>query len=196
MTYKYEYFFGNGVGDLNIQAECMSLIPTSEKNGILRYLGKGSNLLNIKCFLGVLSDEIQIDDLLIYKPVVATNDYWEISFPNSFKITATVKKIASSNSYAYYALHTTSTYYDIGSLRQNGSITIRRNPDGVLIADNNTSIIPLNTNVELEYVYDNGTHTLSANGHIITATEQCTFNKLRISLLQSYSMTNLKVRQL
>ena len=32
------------------------------------------------------SDETQIDDLLIYKPVVAANDYWELSFPNSFKI--------------------------------------------------------------------------------------------------------------
>ena len=28
MTYKYEYFLGNGVGDLNIKAECRLLIQT------------------------------------------------------------------------------------------------------------------------------------------------------------------------
>lgn len=142
------------------------------------------------------SDETQIDDLLIYKPVVAANDYWELSFPNSFKITATVKKLSSSNSYAYYKLYTASTNYDMGSLRQNGSISIRRNSDNVLIADKNTSIIPLNTDVELEYVYDNGTHKLSANGQTITGTEQCNFNKLALGALQNYSMTNLKVREL
>ena len=84
----------------------------------------------------------------------------------------------------------------MGSLRENGSITIRRNSDSILLADKNTSIIPLNTNVELEYVYDNGTHTLSANGQTITANEQCNFNKLAIGALQNYSMTNLKVREL
>ena len=159
-------------------------------------MGKGANLLYIQANCQGYSDETQIDDLLIYKPVVAANDYWELSFPNSFKITATVKKLSSSNSYAYYKLYTASTNYDMGSLRQNGSISIRRNSDNVLIADKNTSIIPLNTNVELEYVYDNGTHTLSANGQTITGTEQCTFNKLAITTLQSYSMTNLKVREL
>lgn len=142
------------------------------------------------------SDETQIDDLLVYKPVVTADDHWEVSFSNSFKITSTVKKLASSNSYTYYKLYTTSTNYDMGSLRQNGSITIRRNSDGVLLADKNTSIIPLNTDIELEYVYDNGTHMLSANGQTITVNEQCTFNKLAIGALQNYSMTNLKVREL
>ena len=159
-------------------------------------MGKGANLLYIQGNCQGYSDETQIDDLLVYKPVVTANDYWEISLPNYFKITSTVKKLSSRSAYAYYKLYTSSTNYDMGSLRENGSITIRRNSDSILLADKNTSIIPLNTNVELEYVYDNGTHTLSANGQTITANEQCNFNKLAIGALQNYSMTNLKVREL
>ena len=65
----------------------MFLIDLYRKSGNMRFLKKGTNLLNIKCFLGGLSDEIQITDYWYYgTSTYSSNTNLNIDLPSNFKI--------------------------------------------------------------------------------------------------------------
>ena len=163
----------------------------------MRFLGKATGDLYIKGICGIIFSEIYVEDLLLYRSNVSASDTFNIELPSHFEITAKVTKTTSSSAYCHYDLFNDNTeIYDAGSLRQNGSITIRHNPTNNLIADQNTSVIPLNTEKTLTYVYNNGQHSLSCNGTTITATDSNTFNKFKKVTIQNYTVTDLKIKKL
>lgn len=112
--------------------------------------------------------------------------------PSHFEITATVKKTSSSNSYCYYKTDN----YDIGSLRQNGSITVRNMVSQTLPVDKNTSIIQLNSPTTLRYEYNNETHTISANNQSATGTDSTSIGNFKTVYIQNYTVTDLKIKKL
>ena len=136
--------------------------------------------------------EIYVEDLLLYRSSVSAGETFDIELPSHFEMTATVTKTSSSTAYAYFRTNN----YDIGSLRQNGSISVRHNGGGGLVADNNTSIIQLNQPTILKYEYNNGTHTVSANGQSITGTYASTTGNFIQLYLQKYTASELKVKPL
>lgn len=162
MTYKYEYFFGKGAGDLYIQANC-----------------------------GIIFSEIYVEDLLLYRSSVSAGETFDIELPSHFEMTATVTKTSSSTAYAYFRVNN----YDCGSLTQNGRLFIRK-IGNVILASTNDEVIQLNQPTILKYEYNNGTHTVSANGRSITGTDALTTGNFIQLYLQNYVARELKVKPL
>ena len=103
-----------------------------------------------------------------------------------------ITRESSSSSYCYPVL----TNYQFGVLREKGSLSIRVGT-GSPFADNNTSIVPLNTPTLMTYEYNNGVHTLTANNVTVTGTENTysigSFLRMNI---QRYTVTDLKIKTL
>lgn len=136
--------------------------------------------------------EIYVEDLLLYRSSVSAGETFNIELPSHFEITSTVTKKGTSATYCYYMTDN----YDMGSLRGNGSITVRDNTNGSLIADKNTSIIQLNTPTTLKYEYNNGTHTVTANGQSTTGTDNTALGNFKKMTLTNYTVTDLKIKPL
>ena len=139
----------------------------------------------------MLSITYVVQDLHLYRPSVSASDIFNISLPAHFEMTATVKKTASSSAYCYFQTEN----YDAGSLRQNGSITVRKTGN-VLVVDKNTSIIQLNQPTTLKYEFNNGTHTISANGQSATGTDSTSIGNFKKLYLQNYTASELKIKAL
>ena len=156
-------------------------------------MGQGTGDLNIQCSDGsILSITYVVQDLHLYRPSVSASDIFNISLPAHFEMTATVKKTASSSAYCYFQTEN----YDAGSLRQNGSITIRDNVILIHVVDKNTSIIQLNQPTTLKYEFNNGTHTISANGQSATGTDSTSIGNFKKLYLQNYTASELKIKPL
>ena len=135
----------------------------------------------------------ELHDLLLYRASVSSSDTFDITLPNHFEITSTVTKNASNYAYCYYKTEN----FDIGSLRGNGSITVRDNVGGCgLPVDLNTSIIPVNSPTTLKYEYNNGTHTLSANGQSGSGNCATSIGKFKSMNVTQYTVTDLKIKPL
>ena len=143
-----------------------------------------------------VSEIYAIEDLLLYRSSVSNSDTFDVTLPNKFEITSNVTKTSSTYAYVYYQIYNDSTLiYEIGALREKGSLSIRKNGD-TLVADNNSSIIQLNSQTELKYTYDNGSQTLSANNTTITGTDSTTINKFKSVHIEQYTVTELKIKPL
>lgn len=171
-----------------------TLTGTTNSSGVatVSYLGKGTGDLNIKGICGIIFSEIYVEDLLLYRSSVSASETFNIELPPHFEITSTVTKRGTSGTYCHYMTDN----YDMGSLRGNGSITVRDNTNGSLIADNNTSIIQLNTPTTLKYEYNNGTHTVTANGQSATGTDNTPLGNFKKMTLTNYTVTDLKIKPL
>ena len=122
-----------------------------------------------------------------------------LSLPSHFEVKATIKRTSSSNGQSSILLgETTSNAYDVGMLRSNGSISIRENSLDSLILDKNTGVVPTNTDVELTYTYDNGDHTISANGTsgTVTSTRYSMDKFFGVYTNTNGRLSNLKIKPL
>lgn len=103
-----------------------------------------------------------------------------------------ITRTSSSSSYCYPVL----TNYQFGVLREKGSLSIRVGT-GTPFADNNTTIVPLNTATLMTYEYDNGFHSLNANNVTVSGTENTyPIGKFTNMNIQRYTVTNLKIKAL
>ena len=137
-------------------------IPLYVKSENLRFTSKHANLLNIKCFLGVLSDEIQIEDCAVYDPLTSasgkwtipsgvtsqyTEDGWRIS-ANGYKQIKLTEKLTSHCSVEFTVVDysTPSTQYPPVIVYQytNGETTPNQ---PILVLESSNSIKVLNTSV-------------------------------------------------
>lgn len=143
------------------------------------------------CLCVFLQETYEVSDLLLYRASVSSSDTFNITLPNHFEITSTVKKLASSSAYVYYIFDN----FDAGSLRGNGSISVRRG-QGTPFIDKNTTIIRVNQPTTLKYEYDNGSHTISANGQSATGTHSDTLGNFKNINTTQYTVTELKVKAL
>ena len=86
-------------------------------------------------------------------------------------------------------------YFDAGSLRGNGSISVRKG-NVTPFVDKNTSIITVNNPTTLKYEYNNGSHTISANGQSATGTKSDALGNFKSMNVTQYTVTDLKVKAL
>ena len=136
-----------------------------------------------------LQETYSITDCLLARSSVSTSDSFNVSLPSHFKIECTVTRKNNSGSYCYAIL----TNYQFGALREKGSLSIRVG-SGSPFADNNTSILPLNTDTLMVYEYNNGTHSLSANNVTISGTESNhSIGSFTGMTVTKYDCTNLKI---
>lgn len=139
-----------------------------------------------------LQETYGISDCLLYRSSVSNNDTFNIPLPQHFIITSNITRTSSSGSYCYGIL----TDYQFGVLREKGSLSVRigtNNP----FADNNSSIIPLNTATLMTYEYDNGVHTLNANNVTVTGTNtQYSIGNFTRMNITRYTVTDLKIKPL
>ena len=85
--------------------------------------------------------------------------------------------------------------YDAGSLRTNGSISVRQGYVSPFV-DNNTSIIQVNTDTEMVYEYNNGTHTISANNQTATGTNATPIGNFKGMTVTRFTAKELKIKPL
>jgi hypothetical protein len=136
-----------------------------------------------------LQETYSIEDLLLYRSSVSSSDSFNVSLPSHFTISANVTRKSGSNSYCYYLL----TSYDAGVLREKGSLSVRIKDSGPF-ADNNTSIIALNTPTLMTYEYNNGAHSLTANNTTVSGTNtQYNIGSFTGMTVTKYDCTNLKI---
>ena len=139
-----------------------------------------------------LQETYSIEDLLLYRSSVSNSDTFNVSLPQHFTITSNVTRTSSSQSYCYGIL----TDYQFGVLREKGSLSVRIGT-GSPFADNNTSIIPLNSPTLMTYTYDNGVHTLNANNVTVTGTNtQYSIGSFTKMYIARYTVTDLKIKPL
>ena len=86
-------------------------------------------------------------------------------------------------------------YFDAGSLRGNGSISVRKGQTSPFV-DNNTSIITVGNPTTLKYEYNNGSHTISANGQSATGTDSTALGNFKKMTLTNYTVSDLKIKPL
>lgn len=139
-----------------------------------------------------VSETYSIEDLLLYRSSVSNSDTFNVPLPQHFTITSNVTRTSSSQSYCYGIL----TDYQFGVLREKGSLSLRIG-NGSPFADNNTSIIPLNSPTLMTYTYDNGVHTLNANNVTVTGTNtQYSIGSFTKMYIERYTITDLKIKPL
>lgn len=138
-----------------------------------------------------VSETYVIEDLLLYRASVTSSDSFNVSLPSHFEMTSTVTKKASSGAYCYYMMD----YFDAGSLRGNGSISVRKGQVTPFI-DKNTTIIQTNSPTTLKYEYNNGSHTISANNQSASGTNSDALGNFKSMTVTQYTVTDLKVKQL
>ena len=172
-----------------------TLTDDTDSSGVatVSYYGQGTGDLYIKSSVdSIISSEIYVEDCLIARASVSNSDTFDVSLPNHFTFASMITRESSSNSYCYPVL----TNYQFGVLREKGSLSIRVGT-GSPFADNNTSIVPLNTPTLMTYEYNNGVHTLTANNVTVTGTENTysigSFLRMNI---QRYTVTDLKIKTL
>jgi hypothetical protein len=173
------------------------LTGTTNSQGVasVSYSSKGMGDLYIHCeaLQGSLVSEIySIEDCLLYRASMTSTSSLNVTLPQHFTISANVTRTSGSNSYCYYLL----TSYDAGVLREKGSLSVRIKDSGPF-ADNNTSIIPLDTVTPMVYEYNNGSHSLTANNTTVSGTETTypigSFTGMYIA---KYTVTDLKIKVL
>ena len=166
----------------------------TDSNGQVSYTyqtqGVGDVTIESECNL--LQETYVLEDLLLYRSSVTNNDTFDVALPNHFQITQTVTKNSSSSSYCYGLL----TNYQYGVLREKGSLSVRigtNNP----FADNNTTIIQLNTPTVMTYEFDNGLHKCSANNTTVSGTNtQYSIGSFTGMTITQYTVTDLKIKPL
>ena len=155
--------------------------------------GAGDVTLSAEADNGTLvSETYSIEDCLITRASVSDSDTFNVSLPNHFTFSSMITRESSSSSYCYPVL----TNYQFGVLREKGSLSVRVGT-GSPFADNNTSIVPLNTPTLMTYEYNNGVHTLTANNVTVTGTENTySIGSFLRMTIQRYTVTDLKIKTL
>lgn len=176
------------------------------------YLGKHTGDLYIRANCMLLSETCTLEDLWYYKPTL-DNDFTRttdgnehvyslntpIELPSEFEIKFTTSRSSTSNGVVYIEIgDNVSHSYDIGALRNKGSLSIRRNSDGTLLVDkNNDNVIPL-AETENVYVYQNSMHSITSSSTTLTANEvNATLGKFLAVKLNTYcNLKEIKIKQL
>ena len=167
MTYKYEYFFGNGVGDLNIKAECMSLIQTCS-----------------------------IEDCTYYNESAFTSSQssFNVELPSNFEISFITKRTSSSGNSAYLEIggnnSNTALMGQIGGAGIN-AVRIYDSEGSSTFTDHMSSDTPLNQDANQKWVHNGSDNTFSMNSSTVTWTDNKTHSKIR-----KLSITNNRIEQL
>ena len=167
---------------------------TTDSNGVasVSYSSKGSGDLSINVECMNLLETYSVEDCLLYRASMTSTSSLNVTLPQHFTISANVTRTSGSNSYCYYQL----THYDAGVLREKGSLSVRIKDSGPF-ADNNTSIIPLNTVTPMVYEYNNGSHSLTANNTTVSGTETTyTIGSFTGIYIAKYTVTNVKIKPL
>ena len=116
--------------------------------------------------------------------------------PNHFIISVDATRTSGSYSYCYFCISNGNTReFDIGALRDKGSLTIRKRYDA-LLADENWSVFPMNRQVHFSYEYNNGLHTAQVDNTTITATDNTSFDRLEQIYSPKYNVSNIKIKAL
>jgi hypothetical protein len=166
---------------------------TTNSSGVATYdysaSGSGDVTFTVEC--SNLQETYSIEDLLLYRSSVSSSDSFNVSLPSHFKIECTVTRKNSSGSYCYAIL----SNYQWGVLREKGSLSIRVGTESnTPFADNNTSIIALNTPTLMTYEYNNGAHSLTANNTTVSGTNtQYNIGSFTGMTVTKYDCTNLKI---
>lgn len=121
-----------------------------------------------------------------------------VPLPSTFKILFTTKRYSTSAGVVFITIGDSSTSYDIGALRNKGSLSIRKNPQNTLLVDNNNNnIIPL-AETENTYTYDGSKHTVTSSV-TLSANEVTTIsNFLSVTVNQNTNsyVKNIKIKPL
>lgn len=145
----------------------------------------------------LLKETRSIEDLLLYRPNISSTDTFNVFLPNHFKITSNIIRTSATTAYCHYDIYRGNTQiYNIGALREKGSLSIRRQTDSNMVVDNNSSIIPVNTQTTMEYEYNNGSQTLTSNNTTISGNDNTSFDRFVNVFIDKYTVTNLKIKTL
>ena len=160
---------GEGVGDLNIKAECRLLIQTCN-----------------------------IEDCTYYRTTPTACSNCNISIPSNAEISYTMKHIGN-NGICIQLQDSSHTYFigNWASSYANG-VLIRNTGSSSNLVDKRVSDIPSSTEVDISVSYDNGNWVYSANGENISFTANYTPTKISVienNKGNSY-MKDLKVKPL
>ena len=160
------------------------------------YLGKGTNLLNIKCFLGVLSDETQIMDYYYYgiDKYTTQNNLILSEIPSNFECSF-ILRVSNSTSNNTGILSSTLNNGDllVGNISSS-------NPQIALYPTTSTGsaqYMGINKNVETEltWKYENGVHTVTDGTNTISLTGYAP-SDLKCSATSNCYIKNIIVKKL
>lgn len=114
-----------------------------------------------------------------------------------FEIKFTTKRHSTSAGVVHISVGNSSNdYYDIGALRNKGSLSIRKMPINTLLVDNNTdNVIPL-AETENTYTYDGNKHTVTSS-KTLTANDTNTIGYfLKCTVNTQSTLKEIKIKPL
>ena len=121
--------------------------------------------------------------------------YYKSTLDDTFKFTT--KRHSTSAGVVHISVGNSSNdYYDIGALRNKGSLSIRKMPINTLLVDNNTdNVIPL-AETENTYTYDGNKHTVTSS-KTLTANDTNTIGYfLKCTVNTQSTLKEIKIKPL
>ena len=163
----------------------------------------------------LLQETFVVEDLWWYKPTV-DSDFTRttsgseyvytlnnpVALPSApFEIKFTTTRQSTSNGVVYFSIGDTNTWYDIGALRNKGSLSIRKvignlSNSSLLADQNSNNVIPL-AETENTYTYNGSKHTVTSGSTTLTANETTTISYFRIVTVNpNCTLKEIKVKAL
>ena len=155
----------------------------------------------------IVSEIYSVEDCIYYRQDLTNDitydsgDNYElntpVTLPNSFEIEFTAYRSSSTNGVTFIRVGTKSSTYDIGSLRNKGSLSLRRGTGSDLLIDvNSNNVIALGSS-KVTYSYNGTAHTLTAGTTTRTYNETTSIATFwGIAHSSNCSVSNVKIKPL